>query len=79
MKSQNCSKQKKNRKSPGLSEFDVAAANRAEDVQSPAYSDISDDSAPVVDASDLGEIVYLNNRVPVKRMMTSHPFDWLVG
>ncbi|XP_065076916.1 uncharacterized protein sbb isoform X3 [Ochlerotatus camptorhynchus] len=53
MKSQNCSKQKKNRKSPGPSEFDVAAANRAEDVQSPAYSDISDDSAPVVDASDL--------------------------
>ncbi|EAT40951.1 AAEL007376-PA [Aedes aegypti] len=53
MKSQNCSKQKKNRKSPGPSEFDVAAANRAEDVQSPAYSDISDDSAPVVDATDL--------------------------
>lgn len=53
MKSQNCSKQKKNRKSPGPSEFDVAASNRAEDVQSPAYSDISDDSAPVVDATDL--------------------------
>lgn len=56
MKPQNCSKQKKNRKSPGPSEFDVAAANRAEDVQSPAYSDISDDSAPVVDASDLGSM-----------------------
>ncbi|KAL1375101.1 hypothetical protein pipiens_017703 [Culex pipiens pipiens] len=53
MKSQNCSKQKKNRKSPGPSEFDVAAANRAEDVQSPAYSDISDDSTPVVDPNDL--------------------------
>lgn len=53
LKSQNCPKQKKTRKSPGPSEFDVAASNRAEDVQSPAYSDISDDSTPVVDPNDL--------------------------
>ncbi|XP_058455502.1 mucin-2 isoform X2 [Malaya genurostris] len=53
IKSQNCPKQKKNRKSPVPSDFDVATANRNEDVQSPAYSDISDDSAPVVDTSDL--------------------------
>ncbi|XP_053697920.1 zinc finger protein 609 isoform X2 [Sabethes cyaneus] len=56
IKSQNCSKQKKNRKSPGPSDIDLAACNRAEDVQSPAYSDISDDSAPVVDASDLDKL-----------------------
>ncbi|XP_055540304.1 zinc finger protein 609 isoform X2 [Wyeomyia smithii] len=55
-KSQNCSKQKKNRKSPGPADIDVAACTRAEDVQSPAYSDISDDSAPVVDASDLDKL-----------------------
>lgn len=36
----------------------MAACNRTEDVQSPAYSDISDDSAPVVDASDLGIIKF---------------------
>ncbi|XP_055614017.1 serine-rich adhesin for platelets isoform X2 [Uranotaenia lowii] len=52
-KSQSCTKQKKNRKSPGPPEFDIAASNRAEDVQSPAYSDISDDSTPVVDVNDL--------------------------
>lgn len=52
IKSQNCSKQKKTRKSPGPSDFEVADENRAEDVQSPAYSDISDDSAPVVDTCD---------------------------
>lgn len=56
IKPQNCSKQKKNRKSPGPSDIDVAACNRSEDVQSPAYSDISDDSAPVVDASDLDKL-----------------------
>uniref|UniRef100_A0A182NLT9 C2H2-type domain-containing protein n=1 Tax=Anopheles dirus TaxID=7168 RepID=A0A182NLT9_9DIPT len=52
-------KQKKSRKSPGPAtntEFDSmasSAANRTEDVQSPAYSDISDDSTPVTDATDL--------------------------
>lgn len=31
----------------------ASAGNRTEDVQSPAYSDISDDSTPVTDATDL--------------------------
>jgi hypothetical protein len=53
-KPQNFSKQKKNRKSPGPGDFDNSASSRAEDVQSPAYSDISDDSTPVVD-SEIGE------------------------
>lgn len=53
VRTQNCTKLKKSRKSPGPSEYDVAAANRAEDVRSPAYSDISDDSTPVADPSDL--------------------------
>ncbi|XP_058820485.1 zinc finger protein 608 isoform X2 [Topomyia yanbarensis] len=67
IKSQNCSKQKKNRKSPGPSDFDIAAANRAEDVQSPAYSDISDDSAPVVDASDLDKTTKGSQLVDVSK------------
>uniref|UniRef100_A0A182MHV9 C2H2-type domain-containing protein n=1 Tax=Anopheles culicifacies TaxID=139723 RepID=A0A182MHV9_9DIPT len=52
-------KQKKSRKSPGPStntDYDSlasSAGNRTEDVQSPAYSDISDDSTPVTDATDL--------------------------
>lgn len=71
MKSQNCSKQKKNRKSPGPSEFDVAAANRAEDVQSPAYSDISDDSAPVVDATDLGKMFVTDHSFRMYHMFVS--------
>uniref|UniRef100_A0A182QD58 C2H2-type domain-containing protein n=1 Tax=Anopheles farauti TaxID=69004 RepID=A0A182QD58_9DIPT len=56
---QSYAKQKKSRKSPGPAtntEFDSmasSAANRTEDVQSPAYSDISDDSTPVTDATDL--------------------------
>ncbi|XP_061391300.1 uncharacterized protein LOC133326697 [Musca vetustissima] len=45
-------KQKKPRKSPGLGEFDVDGFSTCnmpsrEEVQSPAYSDISDDSTPV--------------------------------
>jgi hypothetical protein len=54
LKTQSFSKQKKNRKSPGP-DFDNSSSSRAEDVQSPAYSDISDDSTPVVEASDVGE------------------------
>jgi hypothetical protein len=56
-KPQNFSKQKKNRKSPGPGDFDNSASSRAEDVQSPAYSDISDDSTPVVD-SEIGEYIF---------------------
>lgn len=51
-------KPKKSRKSPTPGgDFD-GSVNR-EDVQSPAYSDISDDSTPVVDG-DSG-LSYLNN------------------
>ena len=44
------SKQKKNRKSPAPNDFDNSIVSRAEDVRSPAYSDISDDSTSVVDS-----------------------------
>lgn len=50
---QNFGKQKKNRKSPTPNDFENTQSNRSEDVQSPAYSDISDDSSPVVDSTDL--------------------------
>jgi hypothetical protein len=58
-KPQSFSKQKKNRKSPGPGDFENSASSRAEDVQSPAYSDISDDSTPVVD-SEIGKFFYSN-------------------
>lgn len=49
------SKQKKNRKSPAPNDnFDNSIVSRAEDVRSPAYSDISDDSTSVVDSELLG-------------------------
>lgn len=43
--------QKKQRKE-GSSEFDSTQRDR-DDVQSPAYSDISDDSSPVVDSEQI--------------------------
>lgn len=45
-------KQKKCRKSPGPVEFDGIASR--DNVQSPAYSDISDDSTPVGEQDILG-------------------------
>lgn len=53
LKAQNFGKPKKNRKSPTPNDFENTQSNRSEDVQSPAYSDISDDSSPVVDSTDL--------------------------
>lgn len=53
LKAQNFGKSKKNRKSPTPNDFENTQSNRSEDVQSPAYSDISDDSSPVVDSTDL--------------------------
>lgn len=49
-------KPKKSRKSPTPGDFD-GSMNR-DDVQSPAYSDISDDSAPIVDG-DSGKTHFL--------------------
>jgi len=49
------SKQKKNRKSPGPSDFEGRVSR--EDVQSPAYSDISDDSTPVAEQELLDKSV----------------------
>lgn len=48
-------KPKKNRKSPGPGDFDGRVSR--EDVQSPAYSDISDDSTPVVEQEMLDKSV----------------------
>ena len=61
MKSQNLSKQKKNRKSPGPGDFESAVSNRADDVRSPAYSDISDDSTPVADTDLNGKTSNLHS------------------
>uniref|UniRef100_T1P8F5 C2H2-type domain-containing protein n=1 Tax=Musca domestica TaxID=7370 RepID=T1P8F5_MUSDO len=65
-------KQKKNRKSPGPGEFDVdgfGTCNRAsrEEVQSPAYSDISDDSTPVNEQSILEKSIAEKNSDIVKK------------
>lgn len=61
LKAQNFGKSKKNRKSPTPNDFENTQSNRSEDVQSPAYSDISDDSSPVVDSTDLSGKYLKNN------------------
>jgi len=49
-------KQKKNRKSP-VPDYENTSTNRSEDLQSPAYSDISEDSTPVVDSEMSGKYI----------------------
>lgn len=74
LKAQNFGKQKKNRKSPTPNDFENTQSNRSEDVQSPAYSDISDDSSPVVDSTDLsGKYFnknYLKNLILIKNVFS---------
>ncbi|ALC42389.1 sbb, partial [Drosophila busckii] len=67
------SKQKKNRKSPGPADFDGSVSR--EDVQSPAYSDISDDSTPV------GEPELLDKSQPSKHieLLGKKPNEVVVG
>lgn len=57
-KSQSFAKQKKNRKSPTPSGETFDTVSR-DDTHSPAYSDISDDSTPVMDTEMTGEFLTL--------------------
>lgn len=68
LKAQNFGKQKKNRKSPTPNDFENTQSNRSEDVQSPAYSDISDDSSPVVDSTDLSG-KYFNKKKTILQIL----------
>lgn len=52
------SKSQKKRKEGSGVDYESSSSNR-DDVQSPAYSDISDDSTPVVDTDLIGEICFV--------------------
>lgn len=58
------SKSQKKRKEGSGIDYESSSSNR-DDVQSPAYSDISDDSTPVVDTDLMGKIVAM--KITLKR------------
>ncbi|XP_055705060.1 mucin-19 isoform X2 [Phlebotomus papatasi] len=71
------SKQKKNRKSPIIAENaneNASSVNRPDDVKSPAYSDISDDSTPVIESENtekLRLVKGIDERQPVAEVSSN--------